>query len=102
MYKRLELILRYWSKVISNKDHFTYQVYNIIRKDADFNIDYNGFNWAFYVIKLLCDLGFSYMWYVQDFITPNINIVIQRLYNQYIQLKNCLCGVKQHATNQPT
>ena len=78
-------IVKYWIKILKNKNNLLYSSYKMLRHDADVNNNYKGLNWASNVKSLFESLGLSFMWYDQDVSIPNFTIVKQRLYDQFIQ-----------------
>ena len=83
--KRKERILKYWINIVRDKNSFVYQIYNVLRHDADNNMSYNGLNWAYNVKCLLNSLGMSDVWLNQDSVFPCFTNMKQRIRDIYYQ-----------------
>jgi hypothetical protein len=78
-------IIKYWIKILSNKNSLLYRTYNLLRIDADSDIDYKGQNWASNVKQLLNLLGLNNLWIFQDTIVPIFNVIKRRIIDQFLQ-----------------
>ena len=81
-------IFRYWIKILKNKESLLYNVYCVLRTDADSGNNYNGLNWASNVKKLLETLGLFDVWLNQDFFVPSFNVIRQRICDNFLQTWN--------------
>ncbi|MEW8546880.1 MAG: reverse transcriptase family protein, partial [Candidatus Thiodiazotropha sp.] len=76
-------ILKYWYKVINSQGSLLHKVYTQQLNDLNRGLDDN--NWAFQVMSLLNNLGFTYIWNTQNITKMQLNMVIQCVYDQYCQ-----------------
>ena len=60
----------------------------MLKTDADNDNSYNGFNWAFFIKNSLQSLGLYEIWINQDICVPNINLIKQRIYDNFLQSWN--------------
>ena len=60
--KRKERILKYWMKILSNKDTLLYRVYQLELKMLETDNTNIVISWVQQVKNLLCELGFTYLW----------------------------------------
>ena len=60
--QRQLIMIKYWIKLVKTPDSLTYNVYKMLKHDADLNISYSGMNWAFYIKNLLTSSGLRYIW----------------------------------------
>lgn len=79
--KRKEYIIKYWYKILQNTDSLIYIIYNLLLQDANDGKT----NWVLNIKNLTCSLGFSEYWYNQNPYCINIELVLQRLRDQYVQ-----------------
>lgn len=84
--KRKERILRYWFKLKNSSDIVLSNAYlnefHIVDQDSGpFRIKY----WASELKSMLNDLGFSYLWNIDTITNIQLQKVIERLYDQYLQ-----------------
>ena len=57
----------------------------LIKLDADNNISYNGFNWAYQVKGILDSLGLSHIWIHQFEMDIPFSLIKQRIFDMYKQ-----------------
>ena len=57
----------------------------MLKQDTDNNISYNGSNWAFQIKSLLNELGLSYIWLQQNKFTIPVDLIKQRIFDNYYQ-----------------
>ena len=57
---------KYWSKIIHTENDLLSRIYVMVLNDTNNGNTYNGTNWAFQVKTLLDNLGFSYVWNIQE------------------------------------
>lgn len=76
-------ILKYWFKVLTSQGSLLHKVY--IQQLNELNYGFNENNWAFQVMSLLNQLGFTYIWNSQNITKLQLNMVIQCVYDQYYQ-----------------
>lgn len=81
--KRKERLIKYWIKIINDRDSIAFTVYEVLCKDAD----EGKCNWASKVRNVLFNLGFPRFWLDQNEIYNeiNFNTIKLRLHDQYIQ-----------------
>ena len=84
--KRKERILKYWFKIKNSSDIVLNNAYLneflIVDQDSgSFRIKY----WASELKSMLNDLGFSYLWNADTITNIQLQKVIERLYDQYLQ-----------------
>ena len=78
-------MLRYWNKILSNKDSLIYKFYCNLVNDCENNIKLGGMNWAFHVKRELDALGLSEIWQNQFFINIPFQFIKQRMIDQFKQ-----------------
>ena len=79
-------MFNYWTKLLSSNNQLIQKkVYIMLKQDADNNITYNGSNWAFQIKSLLNELGFGYIWLQQTEITIPLDLIKQRIFDNYHQ-----------------
>lgn len=83
--KRKERILKYWMKIILNHNTLLYNVYKLELETLEADNNCAAYSWVKQVKDLLCELGFTYLWNSQYVTNLQLQMVIQRLYDQYIQ-----------------
>ena len=77
---RKERIIKYWFKINNSRDSLIYKAfYNM--KDSRQNV----IGWALDVKTLLNNLGFAYLWNNENISRLQLNSVIDRLHDQYLQ-----------------
>ena len=76
---RQERILRYYYKIINNPESIMFKLVQ------NYMVQRYNYGWMAHVKKLLDDLGFSYLWNNLDFSRSQLNMLIQRLNDQYLQ-----------------
>ena len=57
---------KYWSKIIHTENDLLSRIYVMVLNDTNNGNTYNGTNLAFQVKTLLDNLGFSYVWNIQE------------------------------------
>ena len=76
-------ILKYWFKILNALESLLYKVYlqqvNQLYINANFECSVAG------IRKLLNELGFSYLWDLQNMSKLQLDMVIQTIYDQYCQ-----------------
>ena len=77
---RKERILKYWYKLIKSPESLIYKAFLNLKDDNSRVI-----GWAQEVNKLLNDLGFNYLWNNDNVTLLQLNKVIERLKDQYLQ-----------------
>ncbi len=77
---RKERILKYWRRVLSTDNTLLTHVFA-----AEVNNINNTTSWAYTVKSMLDGLGFTYLWNRNDVTKPQLKMVIQRLYDHYLQ-----------------
>ena len=79
-------IFRYWHKILqSNENSLIKHIYNMLESDANNGNSYNNQNWAYQIKSTLETLGLNYIWTGMHNNNSNINIIKQRLVDQYKQ-----------------
>ena len=79
-------MINYWVKLLGLNDQSIHKkLYSMLKQDADNNISYNGSNWAFQIKSLLNELGLSYIWLQQNEFTIPVNLIKQRIFDNYYQ-----------------
>ena len=79
-------MFNYWTKLLSSNNQLIQKkVYIMLKQDADNNITYNGSNWAFQIKSLLNELGLGYIWLQQTEITIPLDLIKQRIFDNYHQ-----------------
>ena len=63
----------------------TRMVYEMLRSDAEKNVNYNKKNWAYHVKYILGSHGLRYIWLDQDFIDINLDLIRQRILDNFKQ-----------------
>ncbi|MES9883266.1 MAG: reverse transcriptase family protein [Sedimenticola sp.] len=76
--KRKERILKYWRRILLTDNSLLSHVFQ-----ADVATAISP--WVSNVKSLLDNLGFSYLWNKPEVSKPQLNMVIQRVYDQYLQ-----------------
>ena len=76
-------IIRYWSKILSDPYCLLYKVYS--QEVQDVNINSNLKCWSSNVKLLLEELGFSNLWNEQSITKVQVELVIQRINDQFLQ-----------------
>lgn len=76
-------ILKYWYKILSDPYTLLYKVY--IKQVQDVNNHRNLKCWSANIKCLLNELGFSYLWINQEISQLQLNMVIQRVYDHFLQ-----------------
>ncbi|MCU7801014.1 MAG: hypothetical protein KZQ70_12965 [gamma proteobacterium symbiont of Lucinoma myriamae] len=87
---RKERILKYWFEVLSNQNSLVYRMYKMEMDRLDTTSDsINNRNtcasWVAAIKDLLYNLGFAYIWNSQSVTNLQLRLIIERLYDQYIQ-----------------
>ena len=77
---RKERILKYWQRIVHSPNSLIFKMYRDQRHSVN-----NTCTWAYQVKTTLCDLGYAYLWESADVSIAQINMVIQRLYDQNTQ-----------------
>jgi hypothetical protein len=77
-------IIKYWHKILKSPNSLLYRI--MFLSDANGNL-VNG--WSKNVKTLLSDLGFSYLWNNVNIDNVQLKIIIQRIYDQYLQQWCC-------------
>ena len=78
-------IIKYWLNVVNGKcNRLVSKAYNMLYKRCESENPCE--NWAFSVKRLLCQLGFNYIWLSQgcDNVGPFLRLLKQRLNDVYI------------------
>ena len=73
-------IIKYWSKIINNQQSLIYKLYSI----QDHSGKYIN-KWTLNVKRLFDDLGLSYMFENNVINQYDIQVIVKRLYDQYLQ-----------------
>ena len=76
-------ILKFWFKILSDPYTLLYKVYK--QQVQDVNNNRNMKCWSSYIMSLLNELGFSYLWNDQALSRSQLNMVIQRIYDHFFQ-----------------
>ena len=76
-------IIRYWSKILSDPYCLLYKVYS--QEVHDVNINSNLNCWSSNVKLLLEELGFSNLWNEQSITKVQVELVIQKINDQFLQ-----------------
>ena len=73
-------------KLLNTDENATHRkIYTMLKKDADDNNSYNGANWVSNVKSILGNLGLSYMWVQQNEMNIPLDIIKQRIFDNYYQ-----------------
>ena len=80
---RNKRIIKYWFKILSDPYTLLYKVYK--QEVQDVNNNRNLKCWSANVKLLLDELGFSYLWNEQNITHLQINMVVQRIHDQFLQ-----------------
>lgn len=84
--QRKFILIRYWIKLLTtNNQSLLYRTYNMLKTDADNNINYKQSNWAFLIKRMLEECGLLYIWQNQYNMLINYNMIKQRLLDMYLQ-----------------
>ena len=77
---RKERILKYWFKIMKSEG-------SLLNKGFNYQVEHgtNAILWADEVKKLLNDLGFNYLWQNTNVSKLQLNNIIRRLHDQYLQ-----------------
>ena len=79
-------MINYWLKLLGLNDQSIHiKLYLMLKQDLDNNISYNGSNWAFQIKSLLNELGLSYIWLQQNDFTIPVDLMKQRIFDNYYQ-----------------
>lgn len=79
-------MIKYWLNILKQNDSSLVKiVYNMLKEDCDFDISYNGRNWAFQIKSLLQQHGLEYVWIHQNEIDIPFNLIKQRILDIYKQ-----------------
>lgn len=79
-------MFNYWTKLFKlSENAIPWQIYMMLKNDADNNVSYGGHNWAFQIKRMLGELGLSYIWLQQTEITIPVNLIHQRILDSYHQ-----------------
>ena len=79
-------IFRYWPKILqSNENSLIKHIYTMLESDTNNGNNYNNQNWAYQIKSTLETLGLNYIWTGMHNNNSNINIIKQRLVDQYNQ-----------------
>lgn len=73
-------IVKYWYKIIKAPDSLMHKLFNMKNATGNYVND-----WTINVKHLLENLGFAYLWNNTNVTKLQLNSVIQRIYDQYIQ-----------------
>ena len=72
-------MIKYWIKLLKQDNRsVTRTVYEMLRSDAEINVNYNKKNWAYNVKCILETHGLRYIWLDQDFIDINFDFIKQK------------------------
>ena len=72
-------MISYWTKLLSLEENaIPKKIYNMLKRDADNNVSYNGANWAWHVKTILNELGLSYIWLHQNEIRIPLSLIKER------------------------
>ena len=83
--KRLFIVLRYWTKILTSRSNLTKIVYKMLRNDVENGNIYNEMNWAYQIKHILDNIGLSDIWIQQDTVTINFLVIKQRIIDIYKQ-----------------
>ena len=56
------IMIKYWSKLITQNYTLLKNVCKVLKDDADSNRNYGGNNWAFQIKTILQQHGFNFVW----------------------------------------
>ena len=73
-------IIKHWYRILKSPDTLLFKLFDM-RDSNGAHINH----WSLQVKQLLMDLGFNYLWEINDVNNLQINMVIQRIYDQYLQ-----------------
>lgn len=74
-------ILKYWFRILTLRPPLVYDIYKMLLDDTN-----NGkTNWVSNVKNLLCNLGFNELWILQNPGSFSIDILKQRIKDQFLQ-----------------
>ena len=79
------IMIKYWSKIITQNNTLLKNVYQILKDDADSNRNYGGKNWAFQIKTILQQHGFSFVWNNQFDINIPLAAIKQRIFDTFSQ-----------------
>ena len=86
VYRKKNHMMKYGVKLLKSDERtITRTIYNMLKCDADMNISYSGFSWAFQIKSLLDSVGLSYVWSHQAEIDVPLELIKQRLFDSYYQ-----------------
>ena len=78
-------MIRYWIRIIKLNDNSTVKiVYNMLKNDANNNVNYNGHNWASEIKNILESLGMANLWVNQEH-NNDLLLIKERILDQYKQ-----------------
>lgn len=84
--RRKITIMKYLVRILNTINNALIKlIYEVLRNDADNNINYNGMNWAPHVKQILSDIGLLDIWISQDVLSVNINLITQRIFDVHQQ-----------------
>ena len=80
-------MIRYWIRIIKLNDNSTVKiVYNMLKNDANNNMNYNGHNWASEIKNILESLGMANLWVNQEHNNDLLlKLIKERILDQYKQ-----------------
>ena len=73
-------IIKQWHRILKSPDSLMFKLFNMRGNDGSYVND-----WSLQVKQLLSDLGFNYLWGANNVTNLHIKMVIQRIYDQYLQ-----------------
>ena len=79
IYRQIRII-KYWLKLISSRQSLMYSLYNLKSNNGAFTN-----SWTNNVHNLLCELSLPYMIDKNIVSRLDLNLIIQRIHDQYIQ-----------------
>ena len=80
------IMIKYWIKILKTDNPILFNMYTLLKNDANNNNKYSGTNWAYYIKAIFDKIGMSYIWQNQsDIENFNIKGSIQRILDIYKQ-----------------
>ena len=78
-------LIKYWTKLLTNRDTLEFKVYCMLKNDCDNGNDYKGTNWASHIKHELELCGFSDIWANQLLIDIPLEAIRLRILDQFKQ-----------------
>ena len=78
-------VLKYWLKIVKNKNSLSYKIYNLMREDINETARTDQRNWANNVKIYLYNLGLGDIWIRQDYMDINYEVIKRRVLDNFLQ-----------------